>query len=349
MNEEEAKEIRNIPMEQKRFKALVVREDEEQQFHRTVEERIIAELPPGDVLIRVCFSSLNYKDALSATGNKGITKTYPHTPGIDAAGVVVASVTDLFSEGDEVICTGHDLGMNTPGGFAEYISVPNEWVLPKPDGLSLYEAMQIGTAGFTAAQCVERLISLGVRPDQGFVLVTGATGGVGSTAVALLSKLGFQVTAVTGKESEHAFLKKLGAVKILTRKQATGRVSAAMLRERWAGVVDTVGGELLAGAVKATRYGGVVTCCGNAASGDLPLTVYPFILRGVCLIGIDSASCPMIRREEIWQHLADDWRLSILDELTTRISFEQLDQYIENMLAGKTIGRIVIDLGGTTE
>ncbi|MCI5139949.1 MAG: oxidoreductase, partial [Candidatus Electrothrix sp. AR1] len=167
--------------------------------------------------------------------------------------------------------------------------------------------------------------------------------------VALLSKLGFQVAAVTGKESEHAFLKELGAEKVLARKQATGRAGAALLRERWAGVVDTVGGELLAGAVKATRYGGVVTCCGNAASGDLPLTVYPFILRGVCLIGIDSASCPMVRREEIWQQLADGWRLSMLDGLTTRISFEQLEQYIEDMLAGETTGRIVIDLGGTAE
>jgi len=337
-------------MEQKKFKALVVREDEEQQFHRTVEERPISELPPGEVLIRVYFSSLNYKDALSASGNRGVTKAYPHTPGIDAAGVVVAaSTTDQFSEGDEVICMGYDLGMNTSGGFAEYISVPNDWVLSKPAGLSLYEAMQIGTAGFTAAQCVESLMSLGVRPDQGPVLVTGATGGVGSTAVALLSKLGFQVTAVTGKESEHAFLKELGAVNVLARKQATGRAGAALLRERWAGAVDTVGGELLAGAVKATRYGGAVACCGNAASGDLPLTVYPFILRGICLVGIDSASCPMVRREEIWQNLADGWRLSMLDGLTTRISLEQLDQYIEAMLAGKTTGRIVVDLGGTAE
>jgi putative YhdH/YhfP family quinone oxidoreductase len=336
-------------MEQKKFKALVVREDEEQQFRRALEDRTIAELPPGDVLIRVCFSSLNYKDALSANGNRGITKAYPHTPGIDAAGVVAASTTDQFSKGDEVICMGYDLGMNTPGGFAEYISVPNDWVLSKPAALSLYETMQIGTAGFTAAQCVERLLSLGVRPDQGPVLVTGATGGGGSTAVALLSKLGFQVTAVTGKESEHAFLKELGAVKILTRKQAAGRAGAAMLRERWAGAVDTVGGEILAGAVKATRYGGVVACCGNAASGDLPLTVYPFILRGICLIGIDSAGCPMIRREEIWRQLADGWRLNMLNDLTTRISLEQLGEYIEAMLAGRTTGRIVVDLGARAE
>uniref|UniRef100_UPI004055AC32 YhdH/YhfP family quinone oxidoreductase n=1 Tax=Candidatus Electrothrix sp. TaxID=2170559 RepID=UPI004055AC32 len=333
-------------MEQKRFKALVVREDEEHQFHRSVEERTVSELVPGEVLIRVYFSSLNYKDVLSAHGNRGVTKNYPHTPGIDAAGVVAASTTEQFQEGDEVICMGYDLGMNTPGGFAEYITVPGDWVLSKPPGISLYETMQIGTAGFTAAQCVERLLAYGVRPDQGPSLVTGATGGVGSTAVALLTQLGFQVTAVTGKESEHAFLQELGAVDILTRKQAIGRAAAALLRERWAGVVDTVGGDVLAGAVKATQYSGVVACCGNAASGDLPLTVYPFILRGISLVGIDSARCPMGRREEIWQELAGNWRLPMLDGLTTRIVLDQLDQYIGDMLAGKTKGRIVVDLEG---
>ncbi|MCI5221798.1 MAG: acryloyl-CoA reductase, partial [Candidatus Electrothrix sp. AR4] len=321
-------------MEQKIFKALVVREDEKQGFQRAVEERSIADLPTGEVLIRVHYSSLNYKDALSASGNRGVTKKYPHTPGIDAAGVVAASTTERFAVGDEVICMGYDLGMNTDGGFAEYISVPTDWVLAKPIGLSLYESMQIGTAGFTAAQCVERLIALGVQSDQGPVLVTGATGGVGSTAVALLSKLGFQVTAVTGKESEHAFLQELGCTKILTRKQAAGRSGAAMLRERWAGVVDTVGGEILASAVKATRYDGIVTCCGNAASGELPLTVYPFILRGVCLIGIDSASCPMTRRKEIWRQLAGPWHLGMLDALTTRLSFDRLSQTIDAMLVG---------------
>ena len=333
-------------MKQQKFQALVVREGEGQQFQRTVEERTTTELSPGEVLIRVHFSSLNYKDALSANGNRGVTKNYPHTPGIDAAGVVSASATDQFKAGDEVICMGYDLGMNTPGGFAEYITVPHNWVLPKPAGISLYETMQIGTAGFTAAQCVERLLALGVRPDQGPVLVTGATGGVGSTAVALLNKLDFQVTAVTGKESEHAFLQELGAINILTRKQAMGR-TAALLRERWAGVVDTVGGDVLAGTVKATQYGGVVTSCGNAASADLPLTVYPFILRGISLVGIDSANCPLERRKEIWQELAGNWRLTMLDSLTTRISLEQLNQYIDEMLAGRTKGRIVIDLEGS--
>lgn len=334
--------------ETKAFRALVVRE-ENGGFQRAVEECRIADLPPGEVLIRVHFSSLNYKDALSASGNRGVTKKYPHTPGIDAAGVVAASTVPQFSAGDEVLCMCYDLGMNTPGGFGEYIRVPAAWVLAKPEPLSLHETMQIGTAGFTAAQCVDKLLALGLRPEQGPVLVTGATGGVGSLACALLAKLGFAVTAVTGKESEHDFLRQLGCEAVLNRQQAIGRASAALLRERWAGVVDTVGGEILAGAVKAAQYNGIVTCCGNAASGELPLTVYPFILRGVTLAGIDSAECPLTRRKEIWDKLAGPWRPLLhdaLQALSVRISLAQLSQTIDEMLAGRTRGRIVVDLTG---
>ena len=334
-------------MEQKTYKALVVRGNPEQGFKRAVEERYIADLPVGEVLIRVHFSSLNYKDALSAIGNRGVSRNYPHTPGIDAAGVVEASTVDRFAVGDEVLCMGYDLGMNTAGGFSQYIRVPAKWVLAKPDQISLYETMQIGTAGFTAAQCVDRLLHFGVTPGSAPVLVTGATGGVGSIAVALLSRLGFDVTGVTGKESEHHFLQQLGCTTILNRKQSTGRSSAAMLRERWAGVVDTVGGEILATAIKSTRYEGVVTCCGNAASGELPLTVYPFILRGVSLVGIDSASCPMSRRSTIWQQLAGPWRLDMLDSISSCISIDQVSRAIDNMLAGKIRGRVVVDLGAS--
>jgi len=334
-------------MEQKTYRALVVRGDPDQGFQRAVEERFIADLPAGEVLIRVHFSSLNYKDALSAIGNRGVTRTYPHTPGIDAAGVVEASTNNQFAVGDEVLCMGYDLGMNTAGGFGQYIRVPAGWVMAKPESIPLYEAMQMGTAGFTAAQCVERLLHYGVQPGQGPVLVTGATGGVGSTAVALLTWLGFDVAGVTGKESEHCFLQQLGCKTILNRKQATGRSSAAMLRERWAGVVDTVGGEILASAIKATYYDGIITCCGNAASGELPLTVYPFILRGVSLVGIDSASCPMSRRHTIWQQLAGPWRLDMMDSLTNCIPLDQVSQAIDDMLAGKIRGRVVVDLGGS--
>ncbi|MCW5205554.1 YhdH/YhfP family quinone oxidoreductase [Desulfobulbus sp. F5] len=334
--------------DQTTFRALVVRE-QDGSFQRAIEERRIADLPHGEVLIRVHFSSLNYKDALSASGNRSVTKKYPHTPGIDAAGVVAASTVPQFSAGDEVVCMCYDLGMNTPGGFGEYIRVPAGWVLPKPELLSLHETMQIGTAGFTAAQCVDKLLANGLQPEQGPVLVTGATGGVGSLACALLAQLGFAVTAVTGKESEHDFLRQLGCTAILNRQQAVGRAGAALLRERWAGVVDTVGGEILAGAIKTTQYGGIVTCCGNAASGELPLTVYPFILRGISLVGIDSAECPLSRREEIWQKLAGSWRTALQDvlkQLSVRINLDQVSQTVDEMLAGRTRGRIVVDLTG---
>jgi putative YhdH/YhfP family quinone oxidoreductase len=327
------------------YKALVVRQEED-RYVRSVENRTLADLPENEVLIQVHYSSLNYKDALSASGNRGVTRRYPHTPGIDAAGVVVESSVSHVPAGSEVICTGYDLGMNTPGGFGRYIRVPSGWVLPRPEGLSLHETMQLGTAGFTAAQCVERLMHFGVRPDQGPVLVTGATGGVGATAVALLSKAGFTVTGVTGKEHEHSFLKALGCSAILNRKQALGRVSAAMLRERWAGVVDTVGGDILASAIKATQYEGVVACCGNAASGDLCMTVYPFILRGVSLVGIDSANCPLGRRAAIWERLSTDWKIELPENFCTTITLDQLDNAIEDMLAGRVRGRLVIDCRG---
>ncbi len=332
-------------MDEMKYRALVVRGTREQGFLRGVEDRLIAELPAGEVLIRVHFSSLNYKDALSAIGNHGVTRKYPHTPGVDAAGVIEATNDPRFGVGDEVLCMGYDLGMNTSGGLGQYIRVPAAWVMAKPGQLSLYETMQIGTAGFTAAQCVDRLLQFGVEPGPLPVLVSGSTGGVGSIAVALLNKLGFAVTGVTGKETEHQFLLDLGCTTILDRSQATGRASAAMLRERWAGVVDTVGGEILASAIKATCYDGVVTCCGNAASGDLPLTVYPFILRGVSLVGIDSAGCPMTRRVSIWQKLADSWHLDMLDSLSSCITLDEVSRAIDAMLAGKLRGRVVVDLG----
>lgn len=329
------------------YQALVVRGNQETGYQRSVEHCKVKDLPENEILIRVHFSSLNYKDALSANGNRGVTKKYPHTPGIDVAGIVEHSSVDTFFNGQKVLCTGYDLGMNTPGGLAEYIRVPSAWVLEKPSSLSFLETMQIGTAGFTAAQCVDSLLSAGVKAARGPILVTGATGGVGSIAVALLNQLGYDVTAVTGKEHEHPYLERLGASKVINRKQATGKTSAALLRERWAGVVDTVGGEILAAAIKATYYDGIVTCCGNAASGDLPLTVYPFILRGVHLIGIDSANCPMQRRKIIWDKLAGPWRLALEESLFQVISLDQVNTAIDDMMAGKSKGRTVVDLRGT--
>lgn len=326
------------------FKALVVRENSDGTFSKSVEQRRMQDLPGDEVHIQVDYSSLNYKDALSASGNKGVTKRYPHTPGIDAAGTVVSSSDASFRSGDEVLVSGFDLGMNTAGGFGRYIQVPSAWVMKKPHSLPAKTCMQIGTAGFTAAQCVLALQEMAVRPDQGPVLVTGATGGVGCITVALLKEFGYTVVAVTGKEEEHPWLRRLGAEDFLTREQAAIGSNRMLLRERWAGVVDTVGGAILATAIKSTRYDGTVTCCGNAASGDLPLNVYPLILRGVKIIGIDSAQCPMIRRQVIWQKMAEEWNMQFLDSMSSTVTLTELSEVIDLMLQGKIRGRTVIDL-----
>ncbi|WP_457573265.1 YhdH/YhfP family quinone oxidoreductase [Desulfolithobacter sp.] len=302
------------------------------------------DLPEGDVLIQVHYSSLNYKDALSASGNRGVTKRYPHVPGIDAAGVVVESRNPKFAPGDRVLCCGYDLGMNTWGGFGCYIRVPADWVMAVPVGLELKETMELGTAGFTAAGCVFELLESGCRVDDGPILVTGATGGVGSVAVALLAKLGFQVTAVTGKASEHEFLLRLGAHLVIDRGKVSSGAGRMLLRERWAGVVDTVGGNILATAIKQCQYGAVVTCCGNAASGELPMNVYPFILRAVRLVGVDSARCAMERRKKLWGLLAGSWRLDCLGEMSQTLTLHQLPGAIDLMLQGQSRGRTVVSL-----
>lgn len=326
------------------FQAMVVTETAPGQFQRAIVTRNLSDLPPGEVLLRVRYSSLNYKDALSASGNRGVTRCYPHTPGIDAAGEVLESGSPDFSPGEAVIVSCYDLGMNTPGGFAQYIRVPAKWIMPLPAGLTLRESMIYGTAGFTAAQSVDRLERHPVLPEQGKILVTGATGGVGSMAVAMLSLSGFSVAAATGKQEQEQFLRDLGAQGIVSRENSIDRSGRMLLKEKWAGVIDTVGGEMLATAIKSTRYGGAVTCCGNAASPDLPLNVYPFILRGVSLIGIDSAECPMAVRLPIWEKIATTWRLPNLERLTTEISLKELDRHIECILQGKQRGRVVLNL-----
>ncbi len=326
------------------FPALLVSAADDKTHVLQVTRVSFDDLPEGDVLIQVHYSSLNYKDALSASGNRGVTKRYPHVPGIDAAGVVVESRSQRFAPGDRVLCCGYDLGMNTWGGFGRYIRVPADWVMAVPQGLELKETMELGTAGFTAAGCVFELLDSGCRVDGGPILVTGATGGVGSVAVALLAELGFQVTAVTGKASEHEFLLRLGAHSVVDRGKVSGGARRMLLRERWAGVVDTVGGDILATTIKQCQYGAVVTCCGNAASGELPINVYPFILRGVRLIGVDSAQCAMERREKLWGLLAGPWRLDCLGELSQTITLDQLPEAIDLMLQGGSRGRIVVSL-----
>ena len=323
------------------YKCLVVRELGKGEFVRSIEEKQIEDLPAGEVLVRVHYSSLNYKDALSASGNRGVTRRYPHTPGIDAAGVVVESSVPAFQPGDQIIVSGYDLGMNHPGGFSEYVRVPAAWVVRLPEGLSLQQSMMLGTAGFTAGRCVEMLVRQGCVPGGGEILVTGATGGVGSISVAILARLGFAVTALTGKK-EQEFLLGLGAHTVLARGDFVRSRKKMLLAEKWAGVVDTIGGEYLEMAIKETCYDGVVTSCGNAASGDLALTVYPFILRGVRLIGIDSSRCSLAVRERIWQLLATEYKVSQLDDLVSMITLEQLDDAIRSMLAGSLRGRMLV-------
>ncbi|MCB8944563.1 MAG: YhdH/YhfP family quinone oxidoreductase [Ardenticatenaceae bacterium] len=331
-------------MTEQTFQALVVRETADNHFTRTIETRSIDTLPPGDVLIRVHYSSLNYKDGLSASGNKGVTRTYPHTPGVDAAGVVAASDSPDFAVGDEVIVIGYDLGMNTSGGFGQYIRVPAGWVVKRPSTLTLRESMILGTAGFTAAMCVERLVGHGLTPDNGEILVTGATGGVGSVAVALLAHLGYTVVAVTGKADKHAFLRELGANEVVGREAVQDDGKRPLLRTRWAGVVDCVGGEMLAHTLKTTNYGGAVACCGLVASPNLATTVFPFILRGLTLYGIDSVQCDISLRPPLWAKLGGAWHLNNLEALATERTLGQLDAEIELILQGQQTGRVLVKL-----
>ena len=325
------------------FRALVVRESEG-QFSRSVENRQIEDLPEGEALIRVRYSSLNYKDALSATGHRGVTQAYPHTPGIDAAGEIVESTVADYEPGDSVLVTGYDLGMNTPGGFGQYIRVPAHWLVRLPEELTLKESMGYGTAGFTAALSVHHIIAGGVKPEQGDIAVTGATGGVGSLAVAILAKNGFRVVAATGKASETDFLKKLGASEVIDRRTLDDDTGRPILSGRWAAAIDTVGGNILSTLIKTTQYHGVITCCGLVSSPELHTTVYPFILRGVKLIGIDSVSCPMDLRLNIWQRIATDWKIDTLNNIIAECDLEDLNAQIDRILSGQMRGRIVVKL-----
>ena len=326
------------------FRALVVSKTGEKTYSREVTERTISDLPEGEVLVRVRYSSLNFKDGLSCIGNPGVTRNYPHTPGVDASGEVVESSDSRFKVGDSVIVTGYDLGMNTSGGFGQYIRVPADWVVPLPEELSFKDAMIYGTAGYTAALSAHALQKYGVTPEQGEIAVTGSTGGVGSVAVALLAHLGYNVVASTGKKDETEFLQDLGAAEIIGREDVNDESKKPLLRERWAGAVDTVGGTTLASLLKATKRGGAVAATGLVASSDLPTTVFPFILRGVSLLGIDSGFTPTNLRREIWSKLAGVWKFPQLEQLTIDCTLETLDPEIDKILAGGQRGRVVVDL-----
>ena len=326
------------------YRALLV-EKGDGGFTRRVVERDTAELPDGDLLIDVRYSSLNYKDALSATGNPGVTRNFPHTPGIDAAGVVLESASSGFSAGDEVIVIGFDLGMNTPGGFGQRVRVPAGWAVKRPDGLSLRESMILGTAGLTAALCVDKLEAAGMTPDGGPVLVTGASGGVGSVAVMLLARLGYQVTAVTGKPEQHDFLKSLGAGAFLSREEARAGAERPLLQETWGGVVDTVGGDTLFNGVKSLRYGASLAACGLVESPQIAsASVLPFILRNVNLLGVDSVVLPLAKKAAVWNKLAGPWKLDGLERLEETLTLDTLSEAIDRIFAGRMVGRGVVHL-----
>lgn len=326
------------------FKAFWISEAENKTFQQQIIERNIDDLPSGDVLIRVKYSSLNYKDALSSTGNRGVTKNYPHTPGIDAAGIVETSDNQDFKVGDKVLVTGFDLGMNTSGGFGEYIRVPAKWVIKLPKGLKLKESMMFGTAGITAAMCIDKLLKNGLTPDNGKVIVTGATGGVGTIAVMILVKLGFEVVGVTGKSEGKDFLLKIGAKEVISREEIDDKSGRPMLKSVYAGAVDTVGGNMLATILKSMKYNGVVSVCGLVQSADLPTSVFPFILRGVSMFGIDSAEADIEWRKSLWKNLAKKWKPTDLQSITKTITMKGLPKEIKKILKGGQLGRVIVRL-----
>ncbi len=324
------------------FKAFWVTEESDGTFKHQIIHRSTNDLPQNGVLIKVAYSSLNYKDALSASGNKGVTRRYPHTPGIDAAGVVIESNNDKFQPGNKVIVTGYDLGMNTMGGYGEYINVPAEWVVPLPEGLNPEESMILGTAGFTASLAIHHLLLCDQKPEDGPVLVTGASGGVGSISVAIASKLGFDVMASSGKTEQYGYLTDLGAKIIVGRTEVDDQSSRMLLRPQWAGAIDTVGGNTLATILKSLKPHGNVASCGNVASPLLNTSVFPFILNGVNLLGVNSATTPMTLRQKLWNNLANEWKPDFQHIKTELVGLDEIHLSIEKILKGKITGRVVL-------
>jgi len=326
-----------------KFKALVSSEIDK-KYESKVQSRTIQDLPEGDVLIKVHFSSLNYKDALSAIGNKGVSRNYPHTPGIDAAGVIETSESQNFQAGEEVIVTGYDLGMNTSGGFSEYIRVPSAWVVKKPDFISLSDSMALGTAGLTAGLCVRKLLNYELTPDSGKLFVTGATGGVGIVAMMLLSKLGFDVVAITGKLESQNMLKNYGASEVITREDLDQPLISPLQKSIYAGGVDAVGGKVLSNLLSSTGQRAAIACCGMVNGAELNTSIFPFILRGVTLFGVDSAETEIEVKEEIWNNFADTWKLKNLEDEIKEISLSELPSEIDTILKGKQIGRVRVKI-----
>ncbi|MEE3370295.1 MAG: acryloyl-CoA reductase [Planctomycetota bacterium] len=331
------------------FPCMWIEQSDTGEVSRKIHRITPIQLPEEEVLVRVDYSSLNYKDALAASGHPGVVQAFPHVPGIDAAGEVVVSDSARFSPGQAVFLTGYELGAQRWGGWSRYVRVPADWLLPLPQGLTLEETMIYGTAGLTAALSVDALRRQDVLPSAGEVLVTGATGGVGSLAILLLAGLGYQVVASTGKPAMHDALRNWGAAEVVSREELAGSQKRPLLSERWAGAVDTVGGTTLASVLKATRRNGCVAACGLVGGVDWEATVYPFILRGVTLAGIDSAWCPLARRQLMWSQLAQEWKPARLAEVSRSTTLDALPEQVDQMLAGQLTGRWVVSLSETPE
>lgn len=326
------------------FNAFVVNKTED-NFSASIKKVTLDDLSPGEVTIKVAYSSVNFKDGLASIPNGKIVTSYPFIPGIDLAGTVVNSNDARFSEGDSVIVTSYELGVAHTGGYSEYARVSADWIVPLPDGLSLEEAMILGTAGFTAALSVHRLEENGLRPESGSVLVTGATGGVGSIAVAMLAKRGYHVIASTGKESEHEYLKKIGAAEVISREEVTGEKYRPLDKQHWAAAVDPVGGKTLSSIVSKLQYNGSVAVSGLTGGTDVPTTVFPFILRGINVLGIDSVYCPMETRKELWSRMATDLKPEEqLHTIKQEVTLENLPETLSAILKGAARGRTIVKI-----
>lgn len=326
------------------FKAFMVNKNE-QDFSAEVKTIQLEDLPEGDVLIKVAYSSVNFKDGLASIPNGKIVRSYPFIPGIDLAGTVVRSDDSRFNEGDEVIATSYEIGVSHYGGYSEYARIPGDWIVPLPEGLTLKEAMVFGTAGFTAALSVHRLEENGLTTEKGKVLVTGATGGVGSVAVAMLAKRGYHVVASTGKESEHEYLRKIGATDIISREELVGEKIKPLDKQLWAAAVDPVGGKTLSAILSKLEYNGSVAVSGLTGGTDVPATVFPFILRGINLLGIDSVYCPMETRKLLWQRMATDLKPEgLLETIKNEVSLEELPGVLTSILKGENRGRTIVKM-----
>ena len=324
------------------FKGILIEKDDA-GYRANCREIDEAMLPDGDVTVRVAYSTLNYKDGLAITGKGPVVRKFPMVPGVDLVGTVESSSHADYAVGDTVVLNGWGVGEGHWGGLAQKARLKGEWLVPLPSAFTPRQAMAIGTAGYTAMLCVMALERHGVTPDQGEIVVSGAAGGVGSVAIALLAKLGYTVVAVSGRPAEADYLKSLGAVDILTRADFSNP-GKPLARERWAGAVDVVGSHTLANICAATRYGGVVTACGLAGGMDLPASVAPFILRGVMLAGVDSVMCPRPRRLEAWQRLARDLDISKLEAIAHEISLAEAIPTAAALLEGKVRGRVIVDV-----